>query len=229
MFDILLEDTEQERRQMERECVKTDNVEREKMVETNSVSRIKRLDRANELRNLGDGLTMARKLCNDLHYVREVIEKVSLENEEYGFAMSAMLLSGARRGEIREMDIFFSPTLCRVQVPTLKQRNEEKGKIRKIRGIQYDSTSSGYEAFRNIVILSECGSGWYLACRPFAMLSVQGLADAVRRARGNDRAMTLHTLRHLFATQARRNGWGARELSEAMGHSRRSSTKGYGI
>ena len=224
VFDILLEETEQERRKLEYDCV--DIEEKIPVPEEKGKKRAVRYSSSGErIENLGNGLTMARKLCNDLHYVRMVIEKVSQESSEYGFAMSAMLLSGARRGEIREMDIFLSPTLCRVQIPTLKQRHGEK----RMRSIRYDFGSSGYNAFRHIMISSGCDIGWYTACRPFAMLSVQGLADAVRRARGTDKAMTLHTLRHLFATQARRSGWGVQELSDAMGHSRRASTKGYGI
>lgn len=171
------------------------------------------------------GLNEARRICVSMGYIRRVMERVAERDVEYAFAMNAVLLSGARRGELTETVLYAAPDTICFQIPTLKQRSG----TRPLRNVCYPKRSAGFQAAAKLA--AACGAeGWYSAIRPFSMLSVQKLALMLREERApGDTAMTLHTLRHMFATQLRLGGWGASEIGAAMGHKKKSSTTNYGL
>ena len=157
------------------------------------------------------------------------------QNELFAAALTAVLLTGMRRSETVGCEFRESDEYLDVMIPTAKQRTDVPPR----RCVSYRKNTPGGRILKRIherfgmpradtELSSLLGVG-STTSMPFRNLSVQGLAASVRENRKeDDKGMTLHTLRHLFATDMRRAGWTERELQRAMGHVNPVNTAGYG-
>ena len=186
-------------------------------------------------RTLGTPVRDARRRHREMRDVLELIERVREQNELFAAALTAVLLTGMRRSETVGCEFRESDEYLDVMIPTAKQRTDVPPR----RCVSYRKNTPGGRILKRIherfgmpradtELSSLLGVG-STTSMPFRNLSVQGLAASVRENRKeDDKGMTLHTLRHLFATDMRRAGWTERELQRAMGHVNPVNTAGYG-
>lgn len=186
-------------------------------------------------RTLGTPVRDARRRHREMRDVLELIERVREQNELFAAALTAVLLTGMRRSETLGCEFRESDEYLDVMIPTAKQRTDVPPR----RCVSYRKDTPGGRILKRIherfgmpradMELSTLLGVGSTTSMPFRNLSVQGLATSIREnRREGDKGMTLHTLRHLFATDMRNAGWTERELQRAIGHVNPVNTASYG-